>query len=277
MEKEIETFLRKLSLVAIAIASLTLLILFLQIPNTRVPSEAPSKPHLRFPKSTCDFTSTHLHLPSHKKNNRLWSSRDWNNKLHSFSRLFLHIRNLGHEVSALQKLGVEEVTGVELLDSPPLVSREDLHNLFDEALFPARFVAKMERVVRAGGVCFVLVGECGANEVREVVGLFRNSRFVSSSNVSLNLGNMEVLCASESIGVVLFLWRNLVAMKDCTWGVGSVIRNEDGEVLAAATWTVKGFDDFTVAEVYARYKTVKFAAECCFRKIILESDCEKLV
>ncbi|RHN60913.1 hypothetical protein MtrunA17_Chr4g0030971 [Medicago truncatula] len=173
MEKEIETFLRKLSLVAIAIASLTLLILFLQIPNTRVPSEAPSKPHLRFPKSTCDFTSTHLHLPSHKKNNRLWSSRDWNNKLHSFSRLFLHIRNLGHEVSALQKLGVEEVTGVELLDSPPL------------ALFPARFVAKMERVVRAGGVCFVLVGECGANEVREVVGLFRNSRFVSSSNVSL--------------------------------------------------------------------------------------------
>lgn len=62
-----------------------------------------------------------------------------------------------------------------------------------------------------------------------------------------------------------------------TWGVGSVIRNEDGEVLAAATWTVKGFDDFTVAEVYARYKTVKFAAECCFRKIILESDCEKLV
>lgn len=42
----------------------------------------------------------------------------------------------------------------------------------------------MERVVRAGGVCFV-VGECGANEVREVVGLFRNSRFVSSSNVSL--------------------------------------------------------------------------------------------
>jgi len=56
---------------------------------------------------------------------------------------------------------------------------------FDEALFPARFVAEMERVVRGGGVCFVLVGECGANEVREVMSLFRNSRFVSSSNVSL--------------------------------------------------------------------------------------------
>jgi len=62
-----------------------------------------------------------------------------------------------------------------------------------------------------------------------------------------------------------------------TWGVGPVICNEDGEVLAAATWTVKGFDDVIVAEVYAMYKTVKFAAECCFRKIILESDCEKLV
>ncbi|MCI51064.1 S-adenosyl-L-methionine-dependent methyltransferases superfamily protein, partial [Trifolium medium] len=56
---------------------------------------------------------------------------------------------------------------------------------FDEALFPARFAAEMERVVRAGGVCFVLVGECDAYEVREVVRLFRNSRFVSSSNVNL--------------------------------------------------------------------------------------------
>ena len=36
------------------------------------------------------------------------------------------------------------------------------------------------------------------------------------------------------------------------------------------------FDDFTVAEVYVMYKTVKFAAECCLRKIILESDSEKL-
>lgn len=99
----------------------------------------------------------------------------------------------------MSRLGVEDVTGVEIFDSPPLVSRADPHNLpffdaafdfaftarFDEALFPARFAAEMERVVRPGGVCFVLVGECGPREVRDVVRLFRNSRFVSSSNVSL--------------------------------------------------------------------------------------------
>jgi SAM-dependent methyltransferase len=215
MDKEIDTFLRKLSIGAITIASLTLIILFLQTPDTCVPPEAPSKPHLRFPKSSCDFTSTRPHLPSDKKNNRLWSSRDWNTKLHSFSLIFLPIRDLGllhnnskilclsagagHEVAALQRLGVDDVTGVELFDSPPLVSRADPHNLpffddafdfaftarFDEALFPARFAAEMERVVRDGGVCFVLVGECGAYEVKEIVRLFRNSRFVSSSNINL--------------------------------------------------------------------------------------------
>jgi len=215
MDKEIDTFLRKLSIAAIAVASVTLISLFLITPDTCVPPEAPSKPHLRFPKSTCDFTSTRPNLPSGKKNNRLWSSRDWNNKLRSFSLIFLSIRDIGllpnntkvlcisagagHEVSALQRLGVEDVTGVELLESPPLVNRADPHNLpffhgafdfaftarFDEALFPTRFAAEMERVVRGGGVCFVLVGECGANEVREVVRLFRNSRFVRSSNVTL--------------------------------------------------------------------------------------------
>lgn len=56
---------------------------------------------------------------------------------------------------------------------------------FDEALFPARFAAEMERVVRPGGVCFVLVEECGSHEVRDVGRLFRNSRFVTSSNVTL--------------------------------------------------------------------------------------------
>ncbi|CAK8530307.1 unnamed protein product [Lathyrus sativus] len=214
MKNEVDAFLKKLSYGAIAIASLTLFSLFLRTPDTCVPPEAPPKPHLRFPKSSCDFSSTRPHLSSDKKNDRLWSSRDWNNKLHSISLIFLPIRDLGllpnhskilcisagagHEVAALQRLGVDDVTGVELFDSQPLVSRADPHNLpffdgafdfgftarFDEALFPARFAAEMERVVRPGGVCFVLVGECGSHEVRDVVRLFRNSRFVTSSNVT---------------------------------------------------------------------------------------------
>jgi len=43
----------------------------------------------------------------------------------------------------------------------------------------------MERVVRPGGACFLLVAESGEDEVRQVVELFRNSRLVGSSNVSL--------------------------------------------------------------------------------------------
>ncbi|CAK8575511.1 unnamed protein product [Lathyrus sativus] len=215
MENQIDAFLKKLSYGAITIASLTLFSLFLRTLDTCVPQEAPPKPHLRFPKSSCDFTSTRPHLPFAKKNNRIWSSRDWNNKLHSISLIFLPIRDIGllpnhskilcisagasHEVVALQRLGVNDVTGVELFDSSPLVSHADPHNLsffdgafdfgftarFDEALFPARFAAEMERVVRPGGVCFVLVRECGSHEVRDVVRLFRNSRFVTSSNVTL--------------------------------------------------------------------------------------------
>ncbi|XP_061369557.1 uncharacterized protein LOC133312392 [Gastrolobium bilobum] len=214
MDMEIDMFLKRLSCCAIAIASLTLLFLFLQTPDTCVPPDAPSKPHLRFPKSTCDF-STRLHVPSEKKNTRLWSTRDWTSKVHSYSNIFISIRDLGllrnhskvlcvsagagHEVAAISGLGVEDVTGVELVESPPLVSRADPHNLpffdgafdlaftarFDQALFPARFASEMERAARPGGVCFVLVEECGVDEVREVVSLFRNSRFVSSSNVTL--------------------------------------------------------------------------------------------
>lgn len=96
-------------------------------------------------------------------------------------------------------MGVIDVTGVELVDSPPLVSRADPHNLpyfdhvFDlaftshltEALFPSRFVDEMERTVRPGGICVIVVEECVDREVKEIVGLFRKSRFDSSINVTL--------------------------------------------------------------------------------------------
>lgn len=100
---------------------------------------------------------------------------------------------------ALNKIGVADVTGVELLDSPPLVSRADPHNLpffdqafdlgfsasFDQALFPSRYAAEMERTVRVGGVCVVVVDECGDEEVKEIGKLFRRSTFVRAKNVTL--------------------------------------------------------------------------------------------
>lgn len=105
----------------------------------------------------------------------------------------------GHEVRALNQIGVKDVTGVELVDSPPLVSRADPHNLpffdgifdlgfsahLDQALFPSRYAAEMERTVRVGGVCVVVVEECGEEEVGEVGRLFRKSKFVSAQNFSL--------------------------------------------------------------------------------------------
>ncbi|KAG5545469.1 hypothetical protein RHGRI_017832 [Rhododendron griersonianum] len=216
MERHIQILLNRLSFASITIATLTLLTLFLQTPQTCI-----TLPHLRgphahgpHPKSTCDYS----HRPRttlSKKNHRLWSTNKWLKTVQSFSSLFLALKSLshlnnhsrvlcvsagaGHEVRALTQIGVKDVTGVELVDSPPLVSRADPHNLpffdgvfdlgfsahLDQALFPLRFAAEMERTVRAGGVCVVAVEECGGDGVREVAGLFRKSRFVNAQNVSL--------------------------------------------------------------------------------------------
>ncbi|KAB1208206.1 hypothetical protein CJ030_MR6G011332 [Morella rubra] len=214
MDRHIEIFLKRLSFAAITIATLTLLLLFLQTPQTCIPPNSPPKPHLKFPKSSCDFSPREL-LPLDKKNRRLWSSKAWQSRVSSLSQFFTSIRDLGllhnhskvlcvsagagHEVMALSNLGVLDVTGVELIDSPPLVSRADPHNLpffdgvfdlvytghLEEALFPARFVSEMERTVRDNGVCVVVVEECGNDEVRKIVDLFRHSSFVGAAKVSL--------------------------------------------------------------------------------------------
>ncbi|KAI8530203.1 hypothetical protein RHMOL_Rhmol11G0037300 [Rhododendron molle] len=145
-----------------------------------------------------------------KKNHRLWSTNKWLKTVQSFSSLFLTLKSLshlnnhsrvlcvsagtGHEVRALTQIGVKDVTGVELVDSPPLVSRADPHNPpffngvfdlgfsahLDQALFPSRFAAETERTVKAGGVCVVAVEECGRDGVRDVAGLFRKSRCVTA-------------------------------------------------------------------------------------------------
>lgn len=100
---------------------------------------------------------------------------------------------------ALHGIGVEDVTAVELVDSPPLVSRADPHNLpffddvfdlgfsahLDGALFPERYVGEMERTVRVGGVCVVAVEQCGDEEVGEITKLFRKSEFLGAKNFTL--------------------------------------------------------------------------------------------
>ncbi|XP_059664577.1 uncharacterized protein LOC132310421 [Cornus florida] len=214
MDRHIQILLNRLSCASITIATFTIVLLLLHTPDTCVPRHTEPKPHQRFPTSSCDFS--HRSLTSlDKKNQRLWSTKAWLKTVHSFTALFLDLQSLthltnhskvlcisagaGHEVMALHQIGVRDVTGVELLDSPPLVSRADPHNLpffddvfdlgfsahLDQALFPTRFALEMERSVRVGGVSVLAVEECGDVEVREIAKLFRKSRFVSAKNVTL--------------------------------------------------------------------------------------------
>lgn len=98
---------------------------------------------------------------------------------------------------------MKEVTGVDLVDFPPLVTRSDPHNLpfsdeifdlgfteeLDSALFPARYAAEMERTVRKGGVCVAIVQKCEDQlEVDEVKGLFGRSEMVELRNITLDGG-----------------------------------------------------------------------------------------
>ncbi|KAJ9176974.1 hypothetical protein P3X46_012232 [Hevea brasiliensis] len=216
MGNHIQNFLNKISIACASIATITLLFLYLQTPETCIPPNAPiTKPHVKFPSSTCDPSLNHPYLSLAKKNQRLWSSKSWLSQLSSFTAFFSQLQHLnllhnhsrvlcvsagaGHEVMALNNMGVSDVTGVELVDSLPLVRRADPNNLpffdgmFDlafsarlvEALFPLRFAGEMERTVRRGGVCVIVVDECGEEEVGEIVRLFRGSKFVGAENVTL--------------------------------------------------------------------------------------------
>ncbi|KAI6688784.1 hypothetical protein NL676_025612 [Syzygium grande] len=139
--------------------------------------------HCRFPDSPTTLAATSS-SSSTRKNKRLWSSHAFRGQVLSHRHLFDSIHDLGlvrnhskvlcvstktgNEVGALFESGVANTTRVELIDSPPLVNRVDMHNLpffdgvFDlafsehseEALFISRVMAEMERMVRVGrGLC----------------------------------------------------------------------------------------------------------------------------
>ncbi|XP_050208027.1 uncharacterized protein LOC126657396 [Mercurialis annua] len=233
MERHIENFLHKLSIICIIISTILLLHLYFQTPATCVSPTTPiTKPHLKFPTSTCDPSLLHQrpHLPLSKKNQRLWSSHSWLTQLSSYTAFFTALQTLnllhnhskvicvsagaGQEVMALNELGVADVTGVEVVDALPLVKKADPSNLpffdgvFDVgfsskvmvSLFPLRFVGEMERSVRVGGVCVLVVEECGESDVREIVGLFGKSRFVGAQNVSL-IGTRMTRIIMRVVGV----------------------------------------------------------------------------
>jgi hypothetical protein len=64
---------------------------------------------------------------------------------------------------------------------------------------------------------------------------------------------------------------------DGRWGLGVACRNYQGELLAAATWEVPGYNEPALAEAFALYKAVLFAIECGFQKVIFECDCAHII
>ena len=106
---------------------------------------------------------------------------------------------------AMRELGVSDVTGIDIVDVPPLVRRSDPHNLpffdgvfdlgfsagLDWALFPARFVAELERTVIKGGIIVLAFGRFSTAE--EVRSLFKRSSLISLSNVTLIGSEMSMI------------------------------------------------------------------------------------
>ncbi|GMG98648.1 hypothetical protein Nepgr_000488 [Nepenthes gracilis] len=214
MDRQIQSFLNKTSVICATIATIVLASLLLHTPETCIPDKS-THSSLKFPRSTCDLSHRSL-TTLDKKNRRLWSTSAWLNKVRSFSILFREAQRLsllansskalcllagaGQEVMALNQIGVDDVTGIDLVDSPPLVSRADPNNLpffddvfdiafsaqFDVVLFPSRFIAEMERTVGVGGFCVLVVQERTEGEVMDIVRLFRRGKFVDSKNITLS-------------------------------------------------------------------------------------------
>ncbi|XP_024640794.1 uncharacterized protein [Medicago truncatula] len=60
------------------------------------------------------------------------------------------------------------------------------------------------------------------------------------------------------------------------WGLGSIIRNENGLVMASAAWKIKGTEEVILAEAFSLLSTVRLAIDCGFRQMIFEGDNEKV-
>lgn len=61
------------------------------------------------------------------------------------------------------------------------------------------------------------------------------------------------------------------------WGIGAIIRNEEGLVMMTATWIVSGWKDPLMVEAFGMLTTMRFAKEGGFRHMIFESDSNILI
>jgi hypothetical protein len=60
---------------------------------------------------------------------------------------------------------------------------------------------------------------------------------------------------------------------DGRWSLGAICRDENGQVVASATWERSGFNDPATSEAFVLYLTTRLAADCCFTSVEFECDC----
>ncbi|KAI4382493.1 hypothetical protein MLD38_008449 [Melastoma candidum] len=163
------------------------------------------------------YLQRQLNKTLNPKLRQIWRTRDWDRKIPVFSSFFLRLQSdhllsnsskalcigarVGQEVEALRRIGVSDSVGIDLVPYPPLVLKGDFHsqpfpddtfdfefsNVFDHALYPARFVGEIERTLRPGGVGVLHVAidkkadKYSANDllsVKGLISLFRRSEVV---------------------------------------------------------------------------------------------------
>ncbi|KNA04187.1 hypothetical protein SOVF_202010 [Spinacia oleracea] len=168
------------------------------------------------------YIKKQLNKTLNPKLRHLWKTRDWDRKIQVFTTFFSKLKHhslltnsskslcigarVGQEVEALRRVGVADSIGIDLVPCPPLVIHGDFHrqpfpddtflfefsNVFDHALYPAKFVGEIERTLKPGGVCVLHVAlstksdKYSANDllgVEPLVKLFKGSDLVRVQKV----------------------------------------------------------------------------------------------
>jgi SAM-dependent methyltransferase len=109
--------------------------------------------------------------------NELWESdcegfrlnfKPYKNILKTLNKALCLGARTGQEVFVLKELGLD-VIGIDLVDTPPLVLKGDVHelqfesnsydfifsNIFDHVLYPEKFINEIKRVLKPNGYCLL--------------------------------------------------------------------------------------------------------------------------
>ncbi|KAF7024151.1 hypothetical protein CFC21_036536 [Triticum aestivum] len=233
MDRHVRRLLNRVAIALAAVATAALLHLF-RHPSTSCFGASLARSSLSLsmaplPRTSCDAASRRVVDPDLRLA-KLRSSPRWRRHsaalsasvidplrrlrlLRGSSRVLCLAAGAGQAVDALRVAGVGDVTGVDLVDFPPLVRRADPHNLpfFDDAfdlalssdpaaltgaLFPSRFASEIERTVRRGGAIAIAVDR--HVDLSVIFSLFRKSRLVDVRNATLDGSAASIVVLSTN-------------------------------------------------------------------------------